>query len=491
MFGGGAMGTGLFLESIIMKPTIRASVCFSILASLVGCANVRSTLDATNWQSDQELYDKVDRQSAYPAVSRSIFEKLDLSSLIDPSASPADLDYVFARFRDRSSTDPASQRLRDSVQDRILAVSTSRCNAFKVYLRRQQTDTNYLLGSLTTVSGALGALLQGATASRNLAGAAGIFSGLQAEYNQTYYSNLTAQVIVQGIDLRIGRLQKELLAHRQNKDVSVYTLESAVRDAIFVDGNCSVVAGLIEAQESIRQVENPGLAAFIQTLKSAKVIERVTKADITSEADWSRVSELIKIAGIGVPSMLVSSVGSAKTNPLDEMTSLLNALRGSRFEAVQALISDISTHNKSLTAGKQSKLPEPSLQSALEVVTQPLQDQIEALLTSCKTKVDGDATNWSKTKTQLDLLSLSDPARSAAVAQFDQANATLNAANSLLARQVKVVNEAFGLVRSDAKQALIGMSDLSTQSATSLVAALAKLATAELQALKRMTCSAN
>ena len=187
-----------------------------------GCTTIGSQL------ADPERTEQVtgiDKHSSYPAVRRSYFEKINLIELVDPetraaaafktawdaaerdadavNAFGAKYDLVLAWFRQRTDiSDDQKRRLRNGIQERMLSVSMSRCNVFKTFLRRDQANQNFLLGSLTTASGVLGAILQGANASRNLAGAAGLFSGIRSEYNQAYYSNLAAHVIVKGIEAR-------------------------------------------------------------------------------------------------------------------------------------------------------------------------------------------------------------------------------------------------------------------------------------------------
>ena len=314
-----------------------------LLVALTGCAQL--TPDRQHQIEASEQVSRVDRHSTFPSIRRIYFEQVNLVEMIDPQSLAqraykqawdatkglADdrnwgvrYDLVLNWFRENNDISDEKKRIhRNSVQDKILAVSTSRCNVFKTFLRRQQSDVNFMLGAATTVAGVLGAVLPGVTASRNLAGTAGGFSGLQAEYNNAYYNNLTAHVIVQGIEVRQSRLQKELLLSRHGKSISEYSMESAINDAIFIDGNCSTVAGLIEAADSIKEVTNPGLARAAEVIASVRAASEIAQADkVSSLAESGKLDKLLKQAS---PTISPLAVAAAKPDVL-AVTSLYRGL---------------------------------------------------------------------------------------------------------------------------------------------------------------------
>jgi hypothetical protein len=298
-----------------------------LMIMFAGCAQLNSFVDENHQKETKEQFSRVDQHSSYPAISRASFEQVNLLEMIDPKGESikdgydedwnkkdgkgiglgSRYDLVLTWFARQPDQTDWKRLRRNSVQDKIVAVSTSRCNVFKTYLRRQQVDVNFMLGSLTTASGVLGAVLPGVNASRNLAGAAGLFSGLRSEYNQSYYSNLAAHVIVQGIELRQNRLKKELVEGRQNRTISDYSMEAAISDAIVIDGNCSAVAGLIEAQESIREVENPGLKMAARVMASQSALREISQTSYSQLIKDGSLEKLLAAAGSHVPSLVVTS----------------------------------------------------------------------------------------------------------------------------------------------------------------------------------------
>ncbi|WP_144006874.1 hypothetical protein [Pelomonas sp. KK5] len=306
----------------------------STLPLFVGCASFRAGFNEAASKEASEQYESVDRHSSYPVIRRNNFEQVNLLEMVDPTLQSArngvtswddsskinygrQYDLTFAWFRtDAGRTDEQKALVRDGVQDKILAVSTSRCNVFKTFLRRQQTDVNFTLGALTTVTGVLGALLPGPRAASNLAGTAGIFSGIQAEYNQSYFSNLAAHVIVQAIELRQNRLKKELMDGRKGKSIKDYSLEAAINDAIVIDGNCSALAGLMEAQDSIKEVETPGLAMAARAMTSAKALQELAAKPVSERQADGSLDKLLAAAGANVPSLLVTSGKPAASDGL-------------------------------------------------------------------------------------------------------------------------------------------------------------------------------
>lgn len=301
-----------------------------------GCAELRTHLSPTHLDEATEQYLYVDSHSSFPVIARQTFEKVNLTELIDPGNHarnrftdrwPDDhapngqskrYDLTLAWAREHGGDPDMRRRTRDSVQDKILAASTSRCNVFKTHLRRKQAETNFVFGSLTTVAGVLGAVAGGVTSPRNFAGAAGLFSGLQAEYNQNYYSNLAAHVITQGIELRQKRLTEELVRYREDRGIDAYGLEAAINDAIYIDGNCSVVAGLIEAQESIRQVDNPGLQMAAKAMVSAKALRKISEGDVLSMSQDGSL-KLLLASTAAAPSLMVTSTRASGTAPAGDV----------------------------------------------------------------------------------------------------------------------------------------------------------------------------
>lgn len=311
----------------------RTALTVLAAGALGGCAQLAP--DTDHWREAGEQVSRVDRHSSFPSVRRVFFEQVNLVELVDPQggakgAYPAAweaaeglsderkwgvrYDLVFNWFRSNKETSDEDKRVhRNSVQDRILAVATSRCNVFKTFLRRQQSDVNFALGTATTAAGVLGAVLPGVRASRNLAGTAGFFSGAQAEYNNAYYNNLTAHVIVQGIEIRQAKLQKELIEGRQGKSLADYSIEAAISDAIFIDGSCSTVNGLLEAADSIKEVSNPGLARAAEVIAGVRAANEIAQADKVSDlAESGKLAKLLKQA---TPSTSPLVVSMAKADP--------------------------------------------------------------------------------------------------------------------------------------------------------------------------------
>ena len=348
------------------------------LSLLSGCAQLMP-----DWQNQAEASEQitgVDRHSSFPALRRVYFEQVNLIEMIDPGRR-AEAMYATAWLHDGSDgsggkawgrrydlvlnwfrNDTAASALqkqahRNSVQDKILAVATSRCNVFKTFLRRQQSDVNFLLGSATTAAGVLGAVLPGVNASRNLAGLAGLFSGVQAEFNSTYYSNLAAHVIAQGIELRQARLQRELVQARQSLGIDAYSMEAAINDAIVMDGSCSTVVGLLEAADSIKESNNPGLARAAEIMAGVRAMNEIANAETVSGlAESGQLAKLLKQASPVSSPLVVASVKPDKAAATGLQTSLAEASDAERRR--QVMLTEARLNLQARFASAQAKLPE-------------------------------------------------------------------------------------------------------------------------------------
>jgi hypothetical protein len=173
---------------------------------------------------------------------------------------------------------------RNALQERILSASTQRCNAFKSNLQRDFARNNFGLGLLTTLAGTAGALVTG-NAANYFSGASAFFSGVRAEYNQDYLANLAAYVIIDGIDKQQREVYEQIQDHGQKKHYNEYPVEAAIKDALYYHGLCSVMTGFRVAQDSIKEVENPGLTNSIRTFAKFKVAQGINTLDPTTDVD--------------------------------------------------------------------------------------------------------------------------------------------------------------------------------------------------------------
>lgn len=318
------------------KPYIFIAFAALLILSLPGCSILSANLHD---EESAKQFKSIDIHSAYPTISRENIEQINLIELIDPGhdakkkypllwdeAENRDgmkptqkygprYDLVLSWFRQNGMASEDKRLIRNGVQERMLSASMSRCNVFKTFLRRNKSDVNFYLGSATTVAGVLGAVLPGVTASHNLAGAAGIFSGIQAEYNQSYFSNLTAEVLVKGIELQQATVQERLRTVGQKQTVADYPMEAAIRDAIYFDGLCSTIVGLEQAAESINHEKNPGLTQSAKVIASVRAMHEISNAPDFSKLQSS--GELDKLLN----HVSQASIPLAATNSTTETTS--------------------------------------------------------------------------------------------------------------------------------------------------------------------------
>ncbi len=318
-----------------MKTIILMFVCANVL--LTGCSTLTKEI---NDDERLEQVTGIDKHSSYPAVRRTSFEKVNLLELVDPEslaakdfkdsweftkfdsddtddkkamAMGAKYDLAMARFRQRNDISNEEKRQRrNSIQERILSVTISRCNVFKTYLRRDQADKNFLLGTATTVAGVLGAVLPGVDAARYLAGTAGIFSGIRSEYNQAYFASLAAHVIAKGIETRQELVYRRIQREGQSKSIDDYPLEAAIKDAVYFDGLCSVVVGLDQASASVDATTEPGMEAAMRTVLRARLLKEA--ADMPSEMLLK--PETLESMGFAGARLGLSLVGSARGEPV-------------------------------------------------------------------------------------------------------------------------------------------------------------------------------
>lgn len=406
-------------------------------AALTGCAQFQVAYDDTHRREATEQVSRVDNHSSFPALSRTNFEQVNLIEMIDPEGYAkkeyvslwtgkeknfgSRYDLVLTGFRSRTDlSDDAKRQRRNGVQDKIIAVSTSRCNVFKTFLRRQQSDGNFYLGSATTVAGVLGALLPGARDVRNFAGAAGILSGIQAEFNQSYYSNLAAHVIVEGIELRQAQFKEKLYSSARDRSVADYTMEAAIADALVFDGSCSALTGLIVAQDSIQQVSRPGPEAALNAMLYAQAMQAASKLDLTKPEAASQIESLRKIPGQGTKPLIANLVEKGTTGSVILRSQSAMQMTESLSSQIQHQANQLSTrYAQTLTLfadGKRGSVTAEQVRDAYTAwarnsILSPLITPGTGAATKCMTTVTQAASNMSAAASLVALTSENTPER--------------------------------------------------------------------------------
>jgi len=175
-----------------------------------------------------------------------------------------------AFYRDTAKGD--LQLRRNMVQERILAASVQRCGNYVRFLKQFYTEIGFSLGSLATTLAGVGVIVTPANAARALSGAAGITTGVNAEFQQQFFSKLAMQVITKGIEARRTALYKAIEG-RQAREISQYTVEAAVKDALEYHNACTLLTGLEEAGASIERASNPGVAQLNEFFKANPVMK--------------------------------------------------------------------------------------------------------------------------------------------------------------------------------------------------------------------------
>jgi hypothetical protein len=273
----------------------------AILVILGGCAATPSQyLDETKL---------VDVTGAYQLADREVFEIIDLSELLRryapqcPSADPTitkngtkdgaiattkeqrrRLDDALEYFnRNIQCADKQSRKTsRNALQERLLAASAQRCNAYKGNLQRTFSRTNFGLGVLSTVAGTAGALVNSAAAASSWSAVSAISSGSRAEFNQDFMSNLAAYVIVDGIDKRRRIIYEQIQSRGQAKSYEAYPVEAAIKDALYYHGQCTVIAGFQEASDSIKTPDDLGVNAAIKAMAKIRAAHLMVHDDMQS-----------------------------------------------------------------------------------------------------------------------------------------------------------------------------------------------------------------
>lgn len=365
-------------------------IAFMVFLVLAGCgSNPARYMSETN---------SVDLASAFQLIPRDDFEDIDIARLVDPKGK------AIQKLTDSGITPDAGQKIdaaleqfyddhpknkqapaRDRIQERILAASTQRCNAFKSNLQREYSRTNFVLGIGSTISGVVGAVIPGVQASKNLAAASGIFSGARAEWNQAFLSNLAVNVVIDGIEQRQQDVYKHIVLAGQARSIDDYNLEAAIKDALFYHGQCSIMTGLRVASDAIKLANDPGIDAATRILLKLNNAKKISEG-ATNDVDFALSSKLDQLS---LNQRLFAGT-PRKTEYLS--TALLHVLFTSKeriSEITNALLKELETF-------------EDKKESDSQTVVKSLNSALQTWISGCNTKGLEVLSNIAETQVQLD-----------------------------------------------------------------------------------------
>lgn len=411
------------------------------LAALAGCgvigpeASTRSrdrvTTFGANPQFDNERYEMVDlltlidpegkrRNSAGASLrAMSLFGGGSLEAAAESEEERKvrqELVLAYDAFYSYDNRDPVrlAQR-RNRVQDRLIGASNQRCSAYTVYLNRFDAYQQTGFGWATTLFGGAAAIVGGLKDARILGGLAGISSGFQAELAQGLLGNLASYVIVPGMELRRKEIMNEMNSRRTG-DIGRYNLEAALADAGRYHGACTLVAGLEQAKDAIKTVENPGMRMMQVTLNN--VLQARSMQNALAKQDTGAT---LNDEDLRVPSFIVDgqSVGALVGSGGVRYAGLTHEAAWPQAEPVKTAF-DAGLDAIAKVDAAQFRLKNTS--AGLEEGAKSKAD-LKEVLAALKTKLDADpATHLAKTL---------DATRAQAAA-----NATANDKNSACLRQL-------------------------------------------------------
>jgi hypothetical protein len=150
---------------------------------------------------------------------------------------------------------PAAEKLQEYNRNNLAAhyirESEVLCSAYIQQLTRVDRDSNLIFGTLSTVLGGLGAAFTQAAVVRPLSAAAGIASGVRAEFDAATFAHKTADIIAGGIVNARARLYNDMVVNKFPQTIQAWPVELALADVQNYHSKCSLYGGLMEASEAV------------------------------------------------------------------------------------------------------------------------------------------------------------------------------------------------------------------------------------------------
>lgn len=233
-------------------------MCLAALAIASGCSSFRKT---TMPDEDNLLSGAGSLMVKESSGKAEDFEKIDLDKLVESyglqplKTQDADLstDVEKSKYRYR----------RNELQDRLIAASNQRCGAYIRTLVSSKSQTQMGWGGLATFLSGAATVTTPAAAARVLSAGSTISGSFLSLYNEAYFNNLTVTVISSGIAKKREGLLRDM-ATKKDYELTKYTVNGAISDALNYHAACNMVTGLEAAGTAINAASPAAIAGKVQ-----------------------------------------------------------------------------------------------------------------------------------------------------------------------------------------------------------------------------------
>lgn len=172
-----------------------------------------------------------------------------------------------------TSGDTLLRQRRNFYVSALLVASDERCEAWFETLGETDRETNFVFGVISTITGVLGGIFTPAATARGLAGAAGISSGMRAEFNGTFFAQQTANALIDAIKKERALRRTDILGAFE-RPYSAWQLSRARVEVQSYHDLCSLPAGVRLIQDAVRR---PPSLTLEETLRRQTYVNAATQ----------------------------------------------------------------------------------------------------------------------------------------------------------------------------------------------------------------------
>ena len=283
---------------------LRFGISLMMCSTLFGCVQMRGWLapDTANMVSgagsiavQSDLATQSSDKSSKSATSdengktnAGNFELIDIAQLenlyhLNPNDISTDLHSAAFVYR------------RNELQDRLIAASTQRCGSYIRLLSNSKSLTDMTWGSFATLLSGAASVTTPASVARALAAGSTVSSGVMSQYDQDYFQNLSITVISSGIARQRLAILDRILAEQKN-DLTIYSLNRAIADALTYHAACNIISGLETAAAATKNATNADLAGtaspFVASANSLDGIPVQQSLD-SFQSSWKSFNQLV------------------------------------------------------------------------------------------------------------------------------------------------------------------------------------------------------
>lgn len=232
-----------------------------LIPTLAGCSYIRdiTTPEDKNLLSGAGSIIQDEKKGEEQASN---FEEINIDNLLD--------EYQLnnpAKVAAEQIHNPEEYRYRrNDLQERIISASNQRCSTYIRTIMSSKSQANSIWKNLSLLMSGAAAVVNPTTTSQALSAGSTASLGILGTFNENYFNNIAINLIGAGISKKRDSILININKY-QKMNLSDYSVNAAISDAIDYHAACNIIYGMETAAEATKNADISKISTELRASK--------------------------------------------------------------------------------------------------------------------------------------------------------------------------------------------------------------------------------